>query len=1178
MALLLLLVCLSLVDKQLSTKAETILPASSMDSLIVARSSHSEAGQLGAIHFGFGRLALWSVPVAEVNAEWTVVNANYRIEGGNQVTFWTSATQQISGNTHPQNAPAHAANLTGWSIPSGRMTPSTAVGTRLIVNFNLMYQGRPKWVRHWGMSGTQIMRAGDRFDLYMVVTRTSGANPYSYSYSFTHQGRAGSWNPTGWDATSWGNNGSVNMVEYGAMNLRYEAPQFTAHPDITFHIGAAVNWTSNITVRWGANTVGSLYPAQAGTIQDVSLVGGTDSELSTNGTTFNRVGRRQHTYRARDSHSLNTTDPLFAGDSTFAERSRWITVWSPTPPQMLITYDANAKAPNGSSIAGRAYDVSAALLPCGGESGWTNQILDIAVNPSNIAGTFDTILQVPSFADVRAANGIALRNYRVQSSAQGTIASGFLVERGSTAPYRTLSATIARTMRIDLNAPAANASYTASTLTFRDTSSDTLSGLSPTRQPQVLIAPASSSTTPPSNATAHNFVGGAGGTLNLNTLNLTYGSYDVWIRATDRAGNIGTSSKLQVITTGTLPRPRAEVRYQDSVAPELTFEEKVLYNASATGLHTYGDGEDGWTNERLQGRIYLSAPTVGNRGVQLHATHHGNTGTPHTSGQITGITSFAHQLNMRTEDANGHFTGWVTDFTTSATISDMIRIPIKQDLTLPIPSATYDVSNRTFQDTSNDALSGLSAARPTKIAFTPSNPANMTAPTEAIFAENPFVISILGNPNNQTFALDDMTTPLISGVYDVWIWATDRAGNIQTRKLPETLFIASSAVAPDIVKDSQDATLHAANCSNSENILHVAGCQATCQAPAVQTTLEEESAYTYTFTIRNENVNKTVIGTLNDTMPAGVLITDATYDLQGNTGASITLTYHNDNDNPDTPSTLSMEYEIPGKANEGDQAVEVKVTISVVAPLYDTSEGASNILRNQATYTWKEKDLSDAYQTRQTNYVLHEMRQKPGVPTTFTKVSAEALTTGLAGAEFALYKWEGENVPTQEARKHIVDISLLTDNHNNQLNGDWVRVGYAGEVADTINVMFVSAATGEVDLGRLPEGIYTLIETKAPSGYDLPVGQWILTIDPAKSNAIEGDYQIEFVGKSHTIMPPAAIRDIGDSTPTYRIINARPFSIGMSGLGGTTGLLLVGFAIMMIAGNTYLTLHRKRNT
>ena len=212
------------------------------------------------------------------------------------------------------------------------------------------------------------------------------------------------------------------------------------------------------------------------------------------------------------------------------------------------------------------------------------------------------------------------------------------------------------------------------------------------------------------------------------------------------------------------------------------------------------------------------------------------------------------------------------------------------------------------------------------------------------------------------------------------------------------------------------------------------------------------------------------------------------------------------------------------------------------------------------------------------NSVVHA-RLSDAVDTLFTKVGADNLTQGLSGAHFALYQWDGTNPPTDAQARHIVDSSVLIDTATLPA-GQWVRVKANAALA-TLSDIFTSSNIpsnrGEVDLGKLPTGTYTLIETKAPSGYALPVGQWIITIDSDKTDTGVDNWKIEIVGKTNSIAPPAAIRDESvPNAPSYKIVNAEPFLIGLSGLGGTTGMLLAGFVIMAGVGNIYLVWRHKR--
>ena len=195
-----------------------------------------------------------------------------------------------------------------------------------------------------------------------------------------------------------------------------------------------------------------------------------------------------------------------------------------------------------------------------------------------------------------------------------------------------------------------------------------------------------------------------------------------------------------------------------------------------------------------------------------------------------------------------------------------------------------------------------------------------------------------------------------------------------------------------------------------------------------------------------------------------------------------------------------------------------------------------------------------------------KITNKLNSPVVFTKVGANDLETGLAGAEFVLYRKNG----TSGNDDHIVDSTKLID-------GDWIKVKKNGETAAVLSDKFISESDGKVDLGRLEDATYTLIETKAPSPYELPAGQWILIVDSGKGDTGSDDYRIEFIAKTESIMPPAVTRDIKSGAVTYKVVNTTPFSMGFSGLGGSRKYLLLGMTIMLAALLKYIVSeHKKR--
>ena len=584
------------------------------------------------------------------------------------------------------------------------------------------------------------------------------------------------------------------------------------------------------------------------------------------------------------------------------------------------------------------------------------------------------------------------------------------------------------------------------------------------------------------------------------------------------------------ITVHTLDKPTLQFRYHASALTTdgLPVPPGTIYNPNAPTTPT--GGEEGWTNQPLDIILdpdtilgtfdsVLKLPdfnTIVTNAIATRTNYHiespGTVGTP-----IFGVLS-------QVGDASNEL---------SAVALGIVKI----DTTPPIASATYN-GGFSFTDTSVDALSGISTATyPAQIAF--------TTP-----------VSDMNPPTTGWEDLDNHTMTT-QGNYDVWVRATDKAGNEHVVKIFADLFVGGEV---SITKNTDaGAVLHEAICQNFASITYEDDCEPACSI-GLSPELLERSALTYKLTLTNTAEVGSADGTFEDYLPEGVVVST----MPSVTPAgSATVDYA-----LETLPPYAGRYKVSGTYTGLEPAGQIEIEIQTEVPLFDRSTPINNTLVNQATTDWN-INAGVLTGTNESNYATHKVMM-PRVETSFTKVGANDISQGLAGVEFVLYRWEGVLAPTIEEQSHIVDYSVLVD--NTLAGGDWIRVTYDGEDALALTDIFVSNSSpiGEVDLGKLPKGIYTLIETKAPTGYNLPVGQWILTIDTDKTDSGVGDWKIEIVGKSNSIAPPAAIRDESvPNAPTYKIVNAEPFLIGLSGLGGTTGMLLTGFVLMAIAGNTY---------
>ena len=415
--------------------------------------------------------------------------------------------------------------------------------------------------------------------------------------------------------------------------------------------------------------------------------------------------------------------------------------------------------------------------------------------------------------------------------------------------------------------------------------------------------------------------------------------------------------------------------------------------------------------------------------------------------------------------------------------------------------------------------------------------------------------------------------------------------NYATHRVNEPAKISKTA--------NQGAAIHDPNCPNSTSLKKIDGCKTNCVAGNTGL-VEEGDVIEYKLNFENPSKTTQYFATdasgFYDKMPDGVSIADRewTVKLSDNAGNEI---YEDSGDAPGAGTGiiadhsdaqgnhltgLGFDVDNNGVFQSGTNTLSLapgaKLEITIRAEV--TSAGSDNLV-NQVKSGYKLYANNTAALTTDdtavmkinSNYVTH-IRTVYGVDTKFTKVGADDLDAPLQGAKFALYKWLGTPAEYATHEDDILDVTKL----NGGIAGDkWLRATTNG--ADgTLGDEFTTPASGEIDLGKLPDGIYTLIETSAPEGYELPVGQWILTIDHNKKNTGDNDYQIEYMAKGE-MLPPATIRTDGASAgaaPTYKIVNVRPFSIGMSGMNGTKGITITGLAIMLLVGVIYSVYNNKK--
>jgi len=221
---------------------------------------------------------------------------------------------------------------------------------------------------------------------------------------------------------------------------------------------------------------------------------------------------------------------------------------------------------------------------------------------------------------------------------------------------------------------------------------------------------------------------------------------------------------------------------------------------------------------------------------------------------------------------------------------------------------------------------------------------------------------------------------------------------------------------------------------------------------------------------------------------------------------------------------------------------------------YEFAETSSETNANSAWQYFSddyENSMGIMVSTSNSNNIMF----KGSIPFSFTKVKAEDTSETLSGVEFKLYKLICET----SSHDHTDTTTLVTD--------DNVGSGKCWELVTTKE----SSATGRVDFGNLEKGIYMLVETKTASGYQLPAGQWKITVTPTGTTKIA----IRAHGVPDNQPPAFMTATAGDGTITYKLPNIKNLSLPLSGMPGIRILQIVGAALALLTILLYIL--RKRS-